>query len=170
MFRRLSFSILFLITSVVPAKAGGPITSTAVVDAPRSAVWKAWTTSEGAQGWMAAQADIDLKIGGVMRTHYDPKGKLGDAGTIENTILSYDPEKMLSIKNTKAPMKFPFPNAIKAMWTVIYLEDAGPGKTKVTVIGHGFGADEEAQKMRRFFQAGNDLTLDRLQKHLAKKK
>jgi uncharacterized protein YndB with AHSA1/START domain len=167
MYRMLILPVMLVTTSAFAAE---PIVSTAVIDAPRSAVWKAWTTSAGAVPWMVAQAEIDLKLGGILRTHYDANAKLGDPGTIENTILSYDPEKMLSIKNTKHPMKFPFPNAIKSMWTVIYLEDAGPGKTKVTVIGHGFGDDEESQKMRAFFQRGNDITVERLQKHFANKK
>jgi uncharacterized protein YndB with AHSA1/START domain len=153
----------------VCADAGGPIKSTAVVDASRAAVWKAFTTEEVAK-WMVAHANIDLKIGGLMRTHYDPKGKLGDMGTIENTILCFDPERMFAIRNTKAPMKFPFPKAIQAMWTVVYFEDADGGKTRVTVVGNGFGDDEEAQKMRAFFQRGNDYTVQQLQKYFEKKK
>ncbi len=149
-------------TTIALASDGKRIDSTIVVDAPRSGVWKAWTTSEGAQGWMVAHADIDLKIGGLMRTHYDPEGKLGDENSIENTILSFDPERMLSIKNTKSPKTFPWPKSIQSMWTVIYLEDASEGKTKVTVVGRGFTDDEESQKMRAFFQRGNEITLQRL--------
>lgn len=167
MYRMFIVPALFLTTTAFAAE---PIVSTAVVEAPRKVVWKAWTTSEGAVPWMVAHADIDLKIAGVIRTHYDLKARLGDPGTIENTILCYDPEKMLAIKTVKHPMKFPFPNAIKSMWTIIYLDDAGPGRTKVTVIGHGFGDDDESQKMRAFFQRGNDVTLERLQKHFANKK
>jgi hypothetical protein len=67
-------------------------------------------------------------------------------------------------------MKFPFPKAIQAMWTVVYFEDADGGKTRVTVVGNGFGDDEEAQKMRAFFQRGNDYTVQQLQKYFEKKK
>ena len=45
-----------------------------------------------------AHADVDLKVGGKMLTHYDPKGRIGDPDTIENTILSFEPKRMLSIK------------------------------------------------------------------------
>ena len=77
---------------------------------------------------------------------------------------------MYSIKTTKAPKTFAFPKAIQSMWTVVYFDDAGDGKTKVTVVGLGFTDDEESQKLRAFFQRGNDVTLERLQKHFEEKK
>ncbi len=151
------------------ARAGEPLVHAAIIDAPRAEVWKAFTTKEGAESWMVAHASIDLKVGGKMLTHYDKNGKLGDPNSIENTILSFDPERMLSIKATRQPAKFPFKAAIKDLWTVIYFEDAGPGKTKVTVVGLGWGNDEESQKMRAFFNTGNDITLKRLQRRFAAK-
>src|SRR5205814_9160179 len=98
------------------------ILAVAVVDAPVQEVWNALTTSAGAESWMVAHAEIDLKVGGTMRTHYSKEGKLGDPGTIENMIICYDPQRMLSIKTTKTPERFPFKNAIQQMWTVIYLD------------------------------------------------
>ncbi len=86
-----------------------------VVDASVEEVWKAFTTTEGLKSWLAPHADIELKVGGKMRTHYDPKGQLGDANSIENTILSFDPQRMFSIKATRPPENFPFKNAIKDM-------------------------------------------------------
>src|SRR5437870_13396517 len=93
-----------------------------VVDAPPEAVWKALTTREGMEAWMVAHAEIEMKIGGKMRTHYDAKGKLGDPKTIENIILCFDPGRMYAIKVGTPPEGFPFPNAVKNMWTVIYLD------------------------------------------------
>ena len=164
MIRVMILSAVGLMLSATLAGAAEPIKTTGVVAAPRSEVWKAFTTSKGAESWMVAHADIDLKIGGLMRAHYDPKGELGDEQTIENTILSFDPERMYSIKNTKAPKTFPFPKAIQSMWTVVYFDDAGEGKTRVTVVGLGFTDDEESQKLREFFQRGNEVTMQRLQK------
>ena len=105
-----------------------------------------------------------------MVSNYDPKGKLGDAKTIENTILSFDPKRMLSIRATKAPEGFPFANAIKNVWTVLYFEKVGPTSTKLTVSMLGYTSDEESQKMRKHFECGNDLTLKKLQKHFEEKK
>lgn len=140
----------------------------AVIDAPVAEVWKAFTTKDGVESWMVAHADIDLRVGGLMRTHYNPKGVLGDDGTIENTILSYEPMHMLSIKATKAPANFPFKDAIKDMWTVLYLDPVGSDKTRVTVVGMGFKPDEQSQKMRTHFDWGNGYTLKKLQERFAK--
>ena len=140
-----------------------PIVAVGVVDAPAPEVWKAWTTSAGAASWMVAHAEIELKVGGKMRTHYSNEGKLGDPGTIENVIICFDPERMLSIKTVKTPARFPFKKAIQDMWTVIYLEPIdGGAKTKVTCRGLGFTADAESQQMRKFFERGNQITLDAL--------
>ena len=119
---------------------------------------------------MVAHAEVDLRVGGLMRTHYDPKGALGDPATIENTIISFDPERMLSIKVTKTPEKFPFPTAVRGMWTVIYFAPAGPGATRVRIVGLGFGGDEESKKMRAFFDRGNAYTLKKLQERFAPKR
>lgn len=140
-----------------------------IVEASVDEVWKAFTTKEGLESWLVPHAEIELKVGGKMLTHYDPKGKLGDPNTIENTILSYDPRRMLSIKATKPPADFPFKKSLENMWSVLYFEEVGPKRTKVTVIGLGYGDDEESKKMREHFNAGNDFTLKRLQKRFALK-
>ena len=77
------------------------VVTEAVVEASVDDVWRAWTTKQGIESWMVAQAEIELKVGGKMLTHYDPNGRIGDPNTIENTILSFEPKRMLSIKATK---------------------------------------------------------------------
>lgn len=147
---------------------GDRLEMTCTVDAPRSAVWKAFVTKEGMESWMVSHAEIDLRVGGLIRTHYAKDGVIGDPNTIENVILSYEPERMYSIKVGKPPEKFPFKDAVKDMWTVIYLEDAGPDRTAVRIVGMGYGEDEEHQKLRAFFEQGNAWTLQRLQEHFEK--
>jgi uncharacterized protein YndB with AHSA1/START domain len=144
-----------------------PIVSEAVIEAPVEAVWAAWSTGEGLRGWLAPHADIDMRIGGLMRASYDARATLGDASTIENAVLSFEPGRMLSIKVAKAPDGFPFPDAIQHMWTVIYLEPVESGRTRIRVVGLGFGPDDESLRMRDFFQRGNDFTVLELQKHFA---
>jgi uncharacterized protein YndB with AHSA1/START domain len=130
-------------------------------------VGSAFTTKAGLESWMVGHAEIDLKVGGLMQTLYDPKGKIGDPATIENTIMSYDPKRMLSIKVSKPPAKFPFPTAIKSMWTVIYFEPVSPNVTRVREVSLGFGDDEESKKMKAFFEFGNSYTLKKLQEKFA---
>lgn len=160
--------LVALVCGSTSARAADSIAVEGVVDAPVSAVWKAWTTSAGLESWLAPHADIDLRINGLMRTQYEPKGKLGDAGTIENQVLAFEPERMFSIRVAKAPADFPFRKVIGAMWTVVYLTAQGSDRTNVRIVGLGFAADEESQKMKAFFEQGNALTLTELQKHFAK--
>lgn len=144
------------------AAQSAPIVAEAVIEAPVDSVWWAWTTGEGLRAWLAPHADIDLRIGGTMRTNYDPSGGLGDAGTIENAILSLEPFRMLSIRVSRAPDGVPFPTAIFRMWTVIYLVPRSENQTMIRVVGLGFEEDEESQRMRKFFEQGNRATLAKL--------
>lgn len=160
----LSFSILALLMSH-PARASDAIVTEGVIDATVGAVWRAWTTSEGLRSWLAPHAEIDLRIDGVMRSNYDPKSSLGGSGTIENKILAFEPQRMLSIKVTKAPEKFPFKSIVHEMWTVLYFQSTSDGKTLLRIVGMGFGTDEESQKMKDYFTRGNAFTLSQLQTH-----
>ncbi|HEX7720096.1 MAG TPA: SRPBCC domain-containing protein [Woeseiaceae bacterium] len=139
-----------------------PVVSEGIIDASVETVWDAWTTGEGLRSWLAPHASMDLRIGGLMRTNYDPAGALGDAQTIENSILSFDPGRMLSIKVARTPAGFPFERAIEKMWTVIYFEPEGTERTRLKVISLGFDTDEESQRMRAFFEQGNAATIEQL--------
>jgi uncharacterized protein YndB with AHSA1/START domain len=149
------------------ANAGEVLRHEAVVDAPAEKVWAALTTKKGVESWMVAKAEIDLRVGGKMLTHYDPKGILGDENTIENIIISYEPMRMFSIKVGKPPAKFPFKGAVGDMWTVIRLEPVGDRQTRVAITGMGFCDGEESQQMRQFFDKGNAWTLEELRKKFA---
>jgi uncharacterized protein YndB with AHSA1/START domain len=140
-----------------------------LIDAPPDAVWNAFATKDGQESWNVAHAEIDLKIGGKMRTHYDGKGKIGDAGTIENTILAFEPKRMLTIRVGQPPESFPFKEALKNVWHVLYFEEAGPNRTRLRIVGLGYSAEEESKKLRTFFEKGNAYTLKKLQDHLARK-
>lgn len=134
------------------------------IDASVDEVWAAFTTKEGVESWMVPQAEIDLRVGGKMRTNYNRNGTIGDATTIESTIIGLEPKRMLSLKVTKPPKGFPFPKAIENTWAEFYFDEVGPKRTRVRVIGFGYGENEESQKMREHFRTGNAWTLKQLQK------
>ena len=150
------------------AAADQPLVHTAIVNAPVSEVWKAWTTKEGITSWMVASGEIDLRVGGKMRTSYTKGSDLTGPDVIENSILCLDPQRMLSIKIAKAPERFPFQRAMQNVWTVIYFEPVEEKRTKVTCRMIGFDHEEESVKMRLFFLQGNQQTLDALVKHFDK--
>ena len=160
--------MLFVLVAVpLQAQQTAVIVHGGIVDATLAEVWAAWNTTEGLKSWLAPHAEIDLRIGGLMRTNYNPEGLLGDEQTIENIVLSYEPMGMLSIKVKKTPAGFPFPNAIQNMWTNMYFEPAGPDQTHIRIVGLGFESNEESQRMRAFFDEGNAITLKQLQTHFA---
>ncbi len=160
---------LFFLTTNVPSQGvQPPLRHGAIVDAPVDQVWAAFTTKEGLESWMAAKAEIELRVGGKMRTRYAADGTLGDAWTIENTILSFEPERMISIRATKCPEGFPYTKAIQSMWSVVRFEDLEVNRTRFTVTSMGFGDDEESKKMREHFDKGNAWTVEKLRAKFAR--
>ena len=147
----------------VGAWGAEPQVTEGFVNAPVAEVWRIFTTSEGFLATGAAQADVKLEVGGEIRSHYDPKGKLGDAETIVNEILAYEPERMLAIRIKQAPASFPHRDAVAGTWTVIYFAPAGE-MTQVRIVGLGYNDSPASQAMRKFFADGNRWTLD----HIAK--
>lgn len=132
------------------------------LDAGIDAVWVAFTTGEGLRAWMAPLVEIDLAVGGKMRSNYDPDGEIGDENTIENTILCYDPGRMLALKATKFPEGFAYADAAAGTWSIFYFEKISPARTRVTVVGLGYTDDEKSRQMRQSFAAGNKYLLDKL--------
>lgn len=135
------------------------------INAPVEEVWKVLSTAEGYKVLGPAHVDFDLRLGGLIRTHYSSEGKLGDPNTIENEILAFEPLSMIAIRIHKPPQAFPFKEAWKSTWTVMTLKPLDGGRTHLRVASLGFGADKESLAMRRFFEAGNQYTLDKIQKH-----
>ena len=99
--------IASLLVAVKPHDtAPGALTASDIVHATPTQVWQAFTTREGQESWQVSHADIDLRVGGLMRTHYNPEGRIGDEDTINNEVLSYDPERMLSFRIVRPPKQF----------------------------------------------------------------
>jgi uncharacterized protein YndB with AHSA1/START domain len=135
------------------------------VNAPVAAVWNVWSTSEGFKLLGVAHAEVDFRVGGLIRSRYGATGVLGDEETIENRILAYEPRRMVAIRIERTPKSFPFKNAWKQVWTVVTLTDAGDNRTHLRFASMGFGSDEESLAMRRFFEAGDAATLKTIQRH-----
>jgi uncharacterized protein YndB with AHSA1/START domain len=160
----LALAGLLAFLSAAVATAGEPQITEGFVNAPVAEVWRLFTTSDGFKATGATQAEVDLRVGGSIRSHYDPKGRLGDPETIVNEILAYEPERMLAIRIKQAPASFPYRGAIDGTWTVIYFNPAGDNMTQVRIVGLGYTDDPVSQGMRKFFGDGNRWTLD----HIAK--
>jgi uncharacterized protein YndB with AHSA1/START domain len=156
-------AVCLLLPASMASSAESQVTE-AFINAPVGEVWRLFTTADGFQRTGAAHAEVDLKIGGEIRAHYDPKGVLGDPETIVNEILAYEPERMLAMRIKQAPESFPELQAARAIWTVVYFTASGADMTHIRIVGLGYTDDAASQAVRRHFATGNRWTLD----HLAK--
>jgi uncharacterized protein YndB with AHSA1/START domain len=132
------------------------------IDASVDDIWNAFTTTEGLQSWVAPLADIDFRVGGKWRANYKEDGELGDANTIENTILCYDPKRMISLKATGFPEGFEFEEAARETWSIFYFQPVSDTKTRITIVGLGYNESEQSQKMLAFFRPANKYSMDKL--------
>ena len=137
------------------------------IDAGIDEVWEAFTTTKGIQSWVAPLAEIDFKVGGKWRANYNADGQLGDPTTIENTILAYDPKRMIALKATTFPEGFPFMEAAQETWTVFYFSPTSTLRTKITVVGLCCTDREQEQNMRSFFKEANEYSLKELEQALS---
>ncbi len=152
------------------AMAGERILRTeALVHAPASEVWKAFTTKEGIQSWMVPVAEIDLRLGGTLKTHYSPQAKIGDPGTIVHHILSYEPERMLATQFTAPEGAPPEAKLAQQTWVVYRLEPLSARETRVTVSMMGWGEGPEWDRSYAFFERGNAWEMEQLVKRFALK-
>ena len=164
---------LLLFVPIAAMSAQGPVAAPSfvnegIVNAPIAEVWKVWSTSQGYRALGVALADVDLRLGGLIRSRYGADGVLGDEQTIENEILAYEPPRMIAIRIHKPPANFPFKEAWKRTWTVVTLTPLDDNRTLVHATSLGFGTDPESQAMREFFERGNDQTIKTLAAHFAK--
>jgi uncharacterized protein YndB with AHSA1/START domain len=167
--------VLISIGGIAYAQAPAPAEAVSfvnegIVNAPIEDVWHVWSTSDGYRALGVALADVDLRIGGIIRSRYSPDGSLGDQQTIENEILAYEPPRMIAIRIHKTPADFPFKDAWKHTWTVVTLTPLDGSRTQVRAASLGYGTDQESQAMLRFFERGNDQTLKALASHFERRR
>jgi uncharacterized protein YndB with AHSA1/START domain len=165
--RRVAAVAILVVLGAAPAAAQDvtPVITEGFVGAPLRAVWDAWTTLEGLRGWLTPKAEIDLRVGGLIRTNYRENEVLGDPGTIVYTITEIEPQRRLSFQITTPPQNFPFKSAVRQMTTTIYVAAVDERTTALRIVDSGFGVDQESQQMRVFFREGDAITLQRLQFH-----
>ncbi|HZF27439.1 MAG TPA: SRPBCC domain-containing protein [Steroidobacteraceae bacterium] len=154
-----------LIMGARPAFAADhAVTSEAIINAPVAEVWKLFTTSAGLESWLGAHVEVDLKVGGSMRMQTDQKGQAGEDNTVVNQILSFEPERMLSLKMSRPPANFPYPTALQSVWSVIYFQPLEPGMTNVRIVSMGYTDDAESQQLMEYARKRNADRLEQLQK------
>jgi hypothetical protein len=130
-------------------------------------VWQAVSTSEGPSTFVAPVADVELKYNGHYYTNYRPGSKIGDPGTIYNTVLAYVPLEMLAIHvKLGKPL---FPAAVvdaDRLNAILQIRDLGDNRVRVSETMVGWQSGEDWDKVYKFFESGNAYTLGQLYKAL----
>lgn len=157
---------LFVSLSCGPSWAAAPQVTEAFINAPVAEVWRLFTTSEGFKATGVAQAAVDLRVGGAIRSRADAQGQLSDPDTTVDEILAFDPEHMLAIRTQQASGDFPR-TGLDGTWTVIYFTKSGEDMTHVKIVGLGYTDTEPSQALRTFREKRNRTLLDRLAKPYA---
>ncbi len=138
-----------------------------IPDVTTKRVWEAASTSEGLRGWVAPVADVEMKTGGRYYTNYNPRARIGDEGTIYNTVLTYVPLEMVAIHVKLGPRIFPESVANAERLSAILEFRDTPGGVRVSETMTGWQSGEDWDKVYKFFQTGNAYVLGQLYKRFA---
>ncbi len=137
--------------------------------APLEQVWAAYTTSEGWRAWVAPKARVDLRVGGTIRTQYDPEAEIGDPGTNTLHIVNYVPRKLLTLR---AELQDNWPEVMKRdgehLTNVVTFEALSPGETRLVSYGIGYRKDPAYERLMDFFIKGNEALYGALIRHVEK--
>lgn len=162
--RALLASVTLWLAVDAHAHAAEALVTEAVVNAPIDTVWALFTTAAGYQELGAAKADVDLRIGGLVRTHADAGGTLGDENSMARELLAFDPPHMLASRPTQVPAAFANRDAFLKTWTVIYFNSIAGATTHVRVVTLGYDDSAPSQAARAATEQRHRATLDRLVK------
>ena len=154
-------------TSSVEANGHRIIQLSLEIPAPPSEVWTALTTSGGWRRLGVSFASVDFRTGGIIETGYAADAVAGAAGNIRNQITAYVPGRMLAIRNVQAPPGFPHAVEFGETATVMELEPADGGRTRITLTATGFAPGPAFDTLYGFFLQGNGLTLEALRNSFA---
>jgi uncharacterized protein YndB with AHSA1/START domain len=130
-------------------------------------VWDAYTTKEGWENWSVPMAEVDLKIGGTIKTNYNPNGQIGDSKTIVTHIINYVPMRLITLQ---AEITENFPEFMKKeasnFYNVIYFDEVEPGRTNVKSFGIGYRNTPKYMNLMEFFIPANEGLLIKLISYL----
>ena len=130
------------------------------VDAPIDAVWEAYTTKQGWESWAVPFAEVNLKVGGVIKTNYSKTAAIDDSTTIVTHIINYVPKKLITLQ---AKITDNFSEFMKQeaddFYNVIYLDEVESGKTNVKSYGIGYKNTPKYLSLMEYFIPANEMTL-----------
>ncbi|MBF4984746.1 SRPBCC domain-containing protein [Nonlabens mediterrranea] len=133
------------------------------IKAPIDSVWNAYTTKKGWESWAVPIAEIDLKVGGTIKTNYNKLGSIGDSTTIVTHIINYVPKRTLTLQ---AEITDNFPEFMKDdaqdFYNVIYFNPLDDNTTQIKSYGIGYKNNPKYLSLMNYFITANEKTLLKL--------
>lgn len=155
--------VLLLLTLPAWCSPMAPLRKECLVKAPAAEVWRAWTTTEGVQGFLAPQAWLEAKTGGAFEMSFVPEAPAGMRGSEGCTVLVLEEHRRLAF-TWNFPPTLPALRALGPCTRVtVELETVGD-TTRVILLHEGWKEGEDWAKGRSYFDAAWDQVLARLQR------
>jgi uncharacterized protein YndB with AHSA1/START domain/uncharacterized protein YciI len=130
-------------------------------------VWRAWTTSEGIESFLAEEAEIRLEIGGPYEIYFNMGAPEGQRGSEGCTVLSYLPMEMLSF-TWNAPPSIPnLRNAGARTHVVVRFDDINSESTRLQLTQLGFGTGPDWDAYYAYFSKAWPSVLRACKEHFA---
>lgn len=130
------------------------------VEARIDSVWNAYTTKKGMENWAVPLAEIDLKVGGSIKTNYNEQGRIGDSTTIVTHIINYVPKRLITLQ---AEISDNFPEFMKDdakdFYNVVYYDELDNGHTDIKSFGIGYKNTPKYLSLMNYFIQANEKTL-----------
>jgi hypothetical protein len=149
-------------TSYAETNGDHVIQLSALLPAATNEVWQALTTAEGWTSFAVSFASVDMRIGGIIETSYNPKAAVGDPDNIKNQIVAYVPGRILAIRCVQAPRKFEHQQEFTSTVTLFELIPVETNKTRLILTAVGYRPGPAYDDLFTRFRWGNAYTLDKL--------
>lgn len=129
------------------------------VKAPLDSVWAAYTTKKGWESWAVPLAEVNLKVGGTIKTNYNKQGTIGDSTTIVTHIVNYVPKTLITLQ---AEISDNFPEFMKKdakdFYNVVYFNAVDEKNTRITSYGIGYKNTPKYRSLLAYFSTANKKT------------
>lgn len=133
------------------------------IPAPIDSVWSIWTTSAGVRAFLGAEANIELRPGGPFEIYFNMEAPVGQRGSEDCRVLSFQPKRMLSFE-WNAPPQFGALR-LKRTQVVIRFEPLGETAVGITLAHLGWGTGSEWDKLYDYFDQAWSRVLQACRSH-----
>jgi uncharacterized protein YndB with AHSA1/START domain len=132
-----------------------------VVNAPRTEVWRAFTTTEDLKSFFAPDAYTELRLEGPYELYFLSDAEPGFRGSEGCKVLSFLEEEMLSL-TWNAPPQFPEERG-QHTFVVVQFYDEDEGKTRVKLTHAGWKNGGRWAEVYDYFDDAWEKVLDWLE-------